>query len=76
MTALWQLFFSKVYLNSDHINPSRPEPGRGEKIHFHTSLWCLKGFMKGSKAFIKPFEAPQGSRKIKIYVNIYFNTTF
>ena len=29
-------------------NPSRPNPGRREKInlkfYFHTSLWCLKRF--------------------------------
>ena len=35
-------------------------------FYFHTSLWCLKGFMKALKAFIKPFEAPQRSMKIKI----------
>ena len=28
------------------------------------------------KAFIKPFEAPQRSEKIKIYVNLYSKTTF
>ena len=32
--------------------------------------------MKALKAFIKPFEAPQRSVKIKIKVNFYFNTTF
>ena len=32
--------------------------------------------MKAFKAFIKPFEAPQGSVKIKIYVNFYFNIIF
>ena len=31
-------------------------------FYFHTSLWCLKRFY----AFIKPFEAPQRSVKIKI----------
>ena len=35
-----------------------------------------KGFMNALKAFIKPFEAPEGSVKIKIQVNFYFNTTF
>ena len=35
-----------------------------------------KGFMNTLKAFIKPFEAPEGSVKIKIQVNFYFNTTF
>ena len=33
---------------------------------------ALKGFMKALKAFIKPFEAPQRSVKIKIEVNFYF----
>ena len=28
------------------------------------------------KAFIKPFEVPQRSVKIKIYFNFYFNKTF
>ena len=31
---------------TDGFNPSRPNPGRREKIklnfYFHTSLWCLK----------------------------------
>ena len=31
-------------------------------FYFHTSLWCLKGL----KAFIKPFEAPQRSVKVKV----------
>ena len=35
-------------------------------FYFHTSLWCLKRFMKAFKALIKPFEAPQKSVKIKI----------
>ena len=39
------------------INPSRPDPGRREKInlnvYFHTSLWCLK----------KPYEDPKGLYK-------------
>ena len=43
-----------------YFNPSRPNPGQSKKtklnVYFHTSLWCL----------IKPFEAPQGSVKIKI----------
>ena len=60
-----------------HLNTSRPDPGRREKnnlnFHFHTCLWCLK---RPIKAFIKPFEAPQWSVKIKIYINFYFNTSF
>ena len=50
------------------INPSHPNPRWREKIklnyYFHTS--ASKGFMKALKAFIKPFEAPQRSVKIKI----------
>ena len=47
-----------------YINPSVPIPDK-EKINlnfcFHTSFWCLKSFVKGFKAFTKPFEAPQQS---------------
>ena len=32
--------------------------------------------METLKAFIKSFEAPQRSVKIKIYVSFYFNTIF
>ena len=32
--------------------------------------------MKALKAFIKPFEAPQRSAKIRIEVNSYFNLHF
>ena len=58
------------YLHHE-LNPQRPNPGQGEKIklnfYFHTSLCCLKkGFMKALKAFIKHFETPQKSVKIKI----------
>ena len=49
-----------------YINPSRPNPGRREKIklnfYFYTSLWALKIFMKA----LKTFEALQRSVKIKI----------
>ena len=52
------------------IKPSPSNPGRREKIkldvYFYTSLWCLIGFMKAFKAFVKLFEAPQRSVKIKI----------
>ena len=41
------------------------------KFYFHTSLWCLKRFYEGLKAFIKPFEAPQRSVKIKILLNFF-----
>ena len=40
------------------INPSRPDPGRREKInlnfYFHT-LWCLKSFYEGLKGLYKTF---------------------
>ena len=41
-------------------------------------LFCgaSKGFMKAVKAFMKPFEAPQRSVKIKISVKFYFNINF
>ena len=59
------------------FNPSRPNPERRENIklnfYFQISLWCLKRFYE---AFIKPFEAPQRSVKIKIKLNFYINTTF
>ena len=34
-----------------------------------------EGFMKAFKAFIKPFESPQRSTKIK-NLSLYFNETF
>ena len=44
---------------SSVINPSRPDPGRREKInlnfYFHTSLWCLKTFYEGLKGLDKTF---------------------
>ena len=45
-------------------------------FYFHNSLWCLKRFYQGLKVFIKPFEGPQRSVKIKIELNFYFNTAF
>ena len=52
-------------------------PGQSEKIklnfYFHTLCGASKGFMKVLKAFIKPFEAPQRSVKIKIELNFYLN---
>ena len=41
------------------LNPSRPNPGRREKIklnfYFHTSLWCLKRFYEGLYDLHKTF---------------------
>ena len=41
------------------------------------TLYCgaSNGLMKAFKSFIRPFEAPQSSVKIKILVNFYSNTT-
>ena len=40
-------------------NPSRPNPGRREKIklnfYFHLSLWCLEKFYEGLKGLHKTF---------------------
>ena len=38
-------------------------------FYFHTSLGASKSFRKAFKAFIKPFEAPQRSEKIKIWID-------
>ena len=50
------------------LNLPVPIPDEEKKIklnfYFHTSLWCLKRFMKAF--FIKTSEAPQRSVKIKI----------
>ena len=46
-------------------------------FYFYSSFLCAsKGFMKALNAFIKPFEAPQKSVKMEIYVNFYFNESF
>ena len=61
ISILRQLFIR----DSSTLNPSRPDPGRREKVnlnfYFHTSLWWLKRFYEG----LKPFEAPQRSVKVK-----------
>ena len=47
-----------------------PIPDEEKKMklnfYFHTSFWSSKSFMTALKAFIKPYEAPQISVKIKI----------
>ena len=44
------MILSRFY-NRYYINPSRPNPGRREKVKlnfdFYTSLWCLKRFYEG-----------------------------
>ena len=51
-----QRFFIKKFKN---FNPSRPDPGKREKInlnfYFHTSLWCIKKFYEGRKGLYKTF---------------------
>ena len=62
--------------------PSCPVPIPDEEkkwtwIFFFKPLCCVSnGFMKALKAFIKPFEAPQRSVKIKTSANFYFHKTF
>ena len=62
------------------FNPSRPDSGRREKInlnfYFQTSLEASKSFIKALKTFLKPFETPRKSVKIKIQANFHFNITF
>ena len=57
-----------------------PVPDKEKKLTsiFIFTLLCgaSKGFIKVLKAFIKPFEVPQRSVKIKILVNFYFNINF
>ena len=52
-----------------HFGHKRKSRTKRKKIklnfYFHTSLWSLKRFYEGLKTFIKPFEAPQRSMKIK-----------
>ena len=57
---------------------SQSQTKRKNELKILFSLLCVasKGFMKALKAFMKPFESPQGSVKIKILINFYFNTTF
>ena len=63
-----------------HLTLNVPISDKVKKLSsiFIFTLLCgaLKGFMKALKAFIKPFEAPQRSVKIKIELNFDFNTAF
>ena len=51
--------FQKYISSKMILNPSRPNPGRREKInlnfYFHTSLWCLKRFYQSLKGLHKTF---------------------
>ena len=62
------------------LKPSRPDPGLRDKINLNFYFQSAsKVFMKAlknakkNKIFIKSFEEPQRSVKIKILVNFYFN---
>ena len=61
-------FYFILTLKDPIISESCIEIKSELNFYFHTSLWCLKQFYEGMalKAFIKPFEAPQRSVKIKI----------
>ena len=54
------------------FNPPRPDPGKKKKrkltSFFIYTLLCVasKGLVKALKAFIKPFEAPQGKNETKL----------
>ena len=58
------------------FNRSRPNPGQREKIrlnfYFHISLVVIKAL----KVFMKPFEAPQRSVKIKNLTKFLFQYNF
>ena len=57
-----------------HNNSPRFELGRREKTSLN--FYFYFGASKALKAFIKPFEAPQRSVKIKIYIIFHFKKTF
>ena len=61
---------TSIAINLHLYIPSRPSPGRREKnkLNFIFTPLCgaSKSFIKAFKAFIKPFEAPQRSVKMKI----------
>ena len=57
------------FLFVNNLTPNVPIPDRVKKLNqiFIFALLCgaSKGFMKALKAFIKPFDPPQRSLKIK-----------
>ena len=60
-----------------HERVNDPVPDKKKKLTYIFTFTLLSGASKGfMKAFIKAFEAPQRSVKIKIQVNFYFNTGF
>ena len=83
MLYLIKAFCSSCWTKNNvdwNFNPSRPDPERRGKnssnFYFGTSYGDSKGFIYALKSFIKPFEAPQRSVKIKNQVIFYFNTIF
>ena len=60
-----------------HERVNNPVPDKKKNLTHIFTFTLLSGAWKGfMKAFIKAFEAPQRSVKIKIQVNFYFNTGF
>ena len=60
-----------------HERVNNPVPDKKKNLTHIFTFTLLSGASKGfMKAFIKAFEAPQRSVKIKIQVNFYFNTGF
>ena len=55
--------------NSSCISKSYIKIKINWNFYFNISLWYLKSFMKGFKAFKKPFAGPQRIVKIIIWVN-------
>ena len=49
-SIFWKVLW-KIFALKPTFNPSRPNPGRREKLklsfYFHTCLWCLKRFYEG-----------------------------
>ena len=58
-------------LNIPYISESCIEKKIGYVFIFTLFCGALNGFMKTLKVFIKPFEGPQGSVKIKIELNFF-----
>ena len=52
-------WLDEVNIELKGVNPSRPDPGRREKInlnfYFHTSFWCLIRFYEDRRGLYKTF---------------------
>ena len=59
LAQIFAAIFKQTEKYEELVNPSRPNPGREEKInlncYFPTSLWCLKRFHEGPEALHKTF---------------------